>query len=324
MHRNKRIGLLSLVLLASTQVFMAQQAPRVWTIQELFTRNVGTTEQQNKQYPPHKIIGNVYYVGTESLASFLITTPDGHILINSDYERNVPTIKDSVTKLGFRFEDIKILLGSHAHGDHMEGDGAVVELTKARAMAMEADLMALQTMRSPGGKPRPMYEILKDGSQVKLGNVTLTALHTPGHTPGCTTWTMKVADGGRTYDLLIIGSVGVNAGTPLSNNPALVEQYQKSFKILHGQDVAVPLGSHPAMFNMVEKYTKLTTNPGGPNPYIDPKGYQDELTIQETAFNNELKRQQVEGPPTRGGGGGARGGQRGGQTGGDAPRGQQP
>src|SRR5690349_20733096 len=96
MLRTKRITALSAVLLACTQLLFAQQAPRVWTISELFTRNVGTTEQQNKQMVPHKIVGNVYYVGTESLASFLVTTPDGHILINSDYERNVPTIKDSV------------------------------------------------------------------------------------------------------------------------------------------------------------------------------------------------------------------------------------
>jgi metallo-beta-lactamase class B len=317
MHTFKRVLFIASLLGCSTLI---AQAPRVWTISELFTRNVGTTEQQNKQYPPHKIIGNVYYVGTESLGSFLITTPEGHILINSDYERNVPTIKDSVTKLGFRLEDIKILLGSHAHGDHMEGDGAVVELTKAKAMAMDADIPALQTMRSPGNKPRPMYEVLHDGSQVKLGNVTLTALHTPGHTPGCTTWTMKVQDGGRTYDLLIIGSVGVNNGTNLVGNPALVEAYQKSFKILKAQHVDVPLGSHPAMYNMVEKYTKLTTNPRGPNPYIDTKSYEDEVTIQETAFNNELKKQQVEGPPAGRGGGGGAGGR---GAGGGAPRGQQ-
>src|SRR5687767_4514473 len=163
MRRNKRTLGLSVVLLACAQLLVARQAPRVWTISELFTRNVGNTEQQNKQMVPHKIVGNLYYVGTESLASFLVTTPDGHILINSDFERNVPTIKDSVTKLGFRFEDIKILLGSHAHADHMEGDAAVVELTKARAMAMEADIPALQSMgpRGGGGKPRPVYEPLK-------------------------------------------------------------------------------------------------------------------------------------------------------------------
>jgi len=312
MHKSKRIICLSILLLAGVHTLLAQQAPRVWTISELFTRNVGSTEQQNKQMVPHKIIGNVYYVGTESLASFLVTTPDGHILINSDYERNVPTIKDSVTKLGFRFEDIKILLGSHAHGDHMEGDAAVFELTKARAMAMEADIPALQNMRSPGGKTRPTYEVLRDGSEVKLGNMTLTALHTPGHTPGCTTWTMKVQENGRSYDVLIIGSVGVNNGTNLVGNPALVEQYQKSFKLLHSQKVDVPLGSHPAMYNMMAKFARQTSSPNGPNPFIDAQGFLDEVTIQETAFNNELKRQQVEGPPA------ARGGR-----GGGAPRGQQ-
>jgi len=322
MNTNKRILFLSLVLLAGMQIFAAQQTPpRVWTISELFTRNVGSTEQQNKQFPPHKIVGNLYYVGTESLASFLITTPDGHIVINSDYERNVPTIRDSIGKLGFRFEDVKILLGSHAHGDHMEGDGAFVELTKARAMAMAEDLPALQSMRSPAGKPRPMYEVLHDGSEVKLGNMTLTAHLTPGHTPGCTTWTMKVQDGGRSYDVLIIGSVGVNNGTNLVGNSALVEQYQRSFKFLHTQHVDVPLGSHPAMYDMAGKYTRLTAS-SGPNPYIDSQSFQTELTIQETAFNNELKRQQVEGPPAARGGGGGRGGAAGGARG-DAPRGQQ-
>jgi metallo-beta-lactamase class B len=284
---------------------LAQQAPHVWTIQELFTRNVGTTQQQDKQFPPHKIIDNVYYVGTETLSSFLVTTPQGHILINSIYERNLPTIQDSIRKLGFKFEDIKILLGSHAHGDHMEGDGLIVKLTGARAMAMEQDIPPLQAMRSPGGNPKPNYEVLHDGSEVKLGNVTLTAHFTPGHTPGCTTWTMKVQDGGKTYDLLIIGSVGVNPGTNLVGNPQLVAQYEQSLKYLRSAHVDVPLGSHPAMYNMAEKYAKLAA--GGKNPFIDPESFQAEVTIQETAFNNELKRQQVEGPPPPRGGGQRRG-----------------
>src|SRR5262245_34193548 len=135
-------------ILAVVPLLAAQQAPRVWTIQELFTRNVGTTEQQNRPFAPHKIIGNVYYVGTESLSSFLVTTPEGHILINSIYERNVPGIQESVMKLGFRFEDIKIVLGSHAHGDHQEGDGLVTKLSGARAMAMAEDIPPLETMPS--------------------------------------------------------------------------------------------------------------------------------------------------------------------------------
>jgi len=289
-------------MLAAVPAIRAQDAPHVFTIQELFTRNVGNIEQQNKQFPPHKIIGNVYYVGTESLSAFLITTPQGHILINSIYERNVPTIQDSVQKLGFKFEDIKILLGSHAHGDHQEGDGLVVKLTGARVMAMAEDVPLLQGMRSPGGIPRPAYEVLHDGSEVRLGNVVLTAHLTPGHTPGCTTWTMKVQDGGRSYDVLIIGSVGVNPGTNLVGNPQLVAQYRQSLKFLHSAHVDVPLGSHPAMYNLTEKYARL--KPGSANPFIDPQGFQTELTIQETALNNELKRQEVEGPPPPRGRGG--------------------
>jgi len=284
---------------------LAQQPPRVYTIQELFTRNVGSAEQQNKQFPTHKIVGNVYYVGTESLSSFLVTTPAGHILIDSIYERTVPTIQDSVQKLGFKFEDIKILLGSHAHGDHQEGDGLVVKLTGARAMAMTEDIAPLTAMRSPGNIPRPMYEPLRDGSEVTLGGVTLTAHITPGHTPGCTTWTMKVQEGGRTYDVLIIGSVGVNPGTNLVGNPDLVAKYQQSFRYLHSAQVDVPLGSHPAMYRMAEKHAAM--KPGAPNPFVDPQGFQDEVTIQETAFNNELQRQQKEGPPPPRGGGAGRG-----------------
>jgi len=291
---------LAIVLTAAAAVTFgavtaAQQPPRVLTIQDLFQRNLGSTEQQNKQFPPHKIIGNVYYVGTESLSSFLVTTPAGHILIDSVYERTVPTIQDSVQKLGFKFEDIKIVLGSHAHGDHQEGDGLVVKLTGAKAMAMEQDIAPLMAMRSPGGNPKPAYEVLHDGSEVKLGNLTLVAHYTPGHTPGCTTWTMKVEEGGKSYDVLIIGSVGVNPGTNLVGNPQLVAQYRQSLAYLKSAHADVPLGSHPAMFNMLEKYPKLKA--GSPNPYIDPQGLQTEVTIQETAFNNELKRQEVEGPP---------------------------
>jgi metallo-beta-lactamase class B len=295
MRRLATASLMSLAVIGSVsgRIGFAQTAAagHVWTIQELFTRNVGTPAQQNAQFPPHKIIGNVYYVGTESLASFLVVTPAGNVLINSMYERNVPTIRDSVEKLGFHFDDIKILLGSHAHGDHMEGDALVVDMTHARAMAMAEDIPPLMAMRTPSGKPRPAYETLHDGSEVTLGGTTLTAHWTPGHTPGCTTWTMKAQEGGRTYDVLIIGSVGVNPGTRLSTNPELVAAYRKSFAFLRSAHVDVPLGSHPAMYGLAGKYAKVT--PGGPNPFIDPAGFQAEVAIQETAFTNELARQQA-------------------------------
>jgi metallo-beta-lactamase class B len=205
-------------------------------------------------------------------------------------------IRGSVEKLGFKFTDIKILLGSHAHGDHMEGDALVKELTGAQVMAMAEDIPALQTMRTPSGKPRPEYKVLHDGDEVTLGGTTLVAHLTPGHTRGCTTWTSKVQDGGKTYDVLIIGSVGVNAGTRLlaDGKPnATAEEYQRSFRILRSLHADVPLGSHPAMYNLAEKYPKLGK---GPNPFIDPEGYKAELDIQETAFKAVLD-DQLKNPP---------------------------
>ena len=265
------------------------QAGKVWTAQELFQRNIGTKEQQDTAFPPHKIVGNLYYVGTEALGSYLVSTPLGLILINSDYERTVPVIRKSVEDLGFKFTDIKILLGSHAHGDHMEGDAAVVEATGAQPMAMAEDIPALQQMRIPGGKPHPSYKVLHDGDEVTLGGTTLVAHLTPGHTRGCTTWTTKIQDGGKSYDVVIIGSVGVNQGTQLvANNQAIAEEYKKSFRILRSLKCDIPLGSHPAMYSLSEKYPKLGK---GPNPFIDPQGYKTEIDIQETAFNAVLDQQ---------------------------------
>lgn len=269
----------------------AQQPKKVWTAEEMFRRNIGTPEQMNAQMPPHKIIGNLYYVGTESLGSFLVSTPDGLILINSDYERNVPTIRDSVEKLGFKFTDVKILLGSHAHADHMEGDALVKQLTGAQVMAMAEDVPALQKMM-PGNKPHPIDRILHDGDEVTLGGSTLVAHLTPGHTRGCTTWTMKVKEGSGTYNVVIIGSLGVNPGFKLVNNlqtPHIAEEYMQSYKVLRSLPCDVPLGSHPAMYNLAAKYPKIGN---GSNPFIDPDGYKEELDVQEALFRSILEQQQ--------------------------------
>src|SRR5215472_1475597 len=137
---------------------------------------------RNKPFPAHKVIANVYFVGTADLGTYLITTPDGHILVNTDFESTVPQIRSGVEKLGFQFTDIKIILGSHAHGDHMEADAMVKELTGARVMAMEQDVPALKRM-TPGGKPHPIDRVLHDGDEVKLGGSTMTAHLTAGHTP---------------------------------------------------------------------------------------------------------------------------------------------
>ncbi len=145
---------------------------QTYTPRSILARNMGTPEDQTTQFPPHKIIGNIYYVGTRTLSSFLIVTPQGNILIDSTYERNVKTIEKSVTDLGFKFADVKILLGNHAHGDHQEGDALVKQMTGARVMAMAEDVPALQAMK-PGGKEHPIDSILHDGDAVMLGGVTL-------------------------------------------------------------------------------------------------------------------------------------------------------
>jgi len=264
---------------------------RTWTQQELFQRNIGGPDDQTSQFPPHKIAGNIYYVGTRSLASFLVTTPEGHILINSSYERNVPVLRKSVEQLGFKFTDIKILLGSHAHGDHQEGDALVKQLTGAQVIAMAEDVPALENMK-PGGKPHPIDKVLHDGESVTLAGTTLVAHLTPGHTRGCTTWTMKVQDAGRAYDVVIIGSVGVNPGFKLVNNtdiPHIADEFERAFTVMRALPCDIPLASHPAMFNMIEKHAKL--GQGNTNPYVDPAGYKAELDLTEAMFRAVLASQ---------------------------------
>jgi metallo-beta-lactamase class B len=273
----------TLCLLLAMSAALYSQSPKVLMPEDLFRRNIGTREQLNKQFPPHKIVGNLYYVGTESLGSFLIATPEGNILINSDYEATVPVIRDSIEKLGFHFADTKILLGSHAHADHMEGDAMVKELTGAKLMAMEQDIPAL-TKITPGGKPHVIDRVLHDGDTVTLGGTTLVAHLTPGHTRGCTSWSTKIADGGKIYDVVIIGSIGVNPGYQLVDNkevPQIADEYMRSFKVLRGLPCDIPLGSHPAMYNMPEKYARIGATP---NPFIDPEGYKKEIDINEQAF----------------------------------------
>jgi len=259
------------------QTKQAKQAKRDW----------------NAPFPAHKVIGNIYYVGSAELATFLITTPQGHILINSDFEATVPVIRASVEKLGFKFTDIKILLGSHAHGDHMEGDAMVKELTGARVMAMEQDVPWLRKM-TPGGKPHPIDHVLKDGEQVTLGGTTLVAHLTGGHTPGCTTWTTKIDENGKSYNVVIVCSVGVNPGTVLVNNkdyPSIADDYARSFKVLRTLPVDIFLGAHGSFYNLLTKYASLEK--GGANPFIDPAGFKTYLDEKEKAFTAELAAQKA-------------------------------
>ncbi len=263
-----------------------------WNQQSLLQRNLGGRDDQTTAFPPHRIVGNIYYVGTASLASFLIATPQGHILINSSYERNVPVIQKSVEALGFKVSDIRIVLGSHAHGDHMEGDAAVKALSGAQVVAMAEDVPALERMR-PGGKPHPIDRVIHDGDSVTLGATTLVAHLTPGHSRGCTTWTLTATEGGRALDVVIVGSLGVNPGFQLVNNteaPAIADEFRRAFTVSRALPCDVPLASHPAMYRMAEKHARL--DKGGLNPFIDPAGYGRELDLTEAMFQAVLTAQQ--------------------------------
>ena len=188
----------------------------------------------HRAIPGFKIAGNLYYVGTADLAAYLIATPQGNILINGNFKEDVPAIRKSIEGLGFRYADTKILLISHAHGDHDEGIGLIKSDTGARLMVMDADVAAVEST-APGRPGAKVDRVLHDRDTVELGGSTLTARLTPGHTPGCTTWMMQVAEGGRTLNAVIIGSPNVNAGYMLVNNrnyPQIAGDYVKTFALL--------------------------------------------------------------------------------------------
>jgi metallo-beta-lactamase class B len=252
--------------------------------------------QDRMPFPAHKMIGNIHYVGTGTLNSYLIATPEGHILINTNFEETVPLLRASIEKLGFKPTDIKIILGSHAHGDHMQADAMVKELTGgAMVMAMEQDVPALKNM-TPGGKPHPIDRVLKDGDTVTLGGTTLTARLTPGHTRGCTTWTMKVPDGGRTYDV-VIACAGLQENARLVNNknyPEIADDFARSVKIYKTLPADVFLAAHSWFFDLSGKHAKLG---GAANPYIDPAGYKAWVANMEKNLATMLAEQRKN-PPT--------------------------
>jgi metallo-beta-lactamase class B len=248
---------------------------------------MGTDEDQTTAFPPHKVVGNVYYVGTRTLSSYLITTPAGDMLINSTYERNVRTIEKSVTDLGFRFSDIRILLGTHAHGDHQEGDALTKQLTGAQVLAMREDVPALEAIK-PGGKTHPIDRTLHDGEEVTLGGTTLVAHLTPGHTHGCTTWTMKAQEGGRSYNVVFACSYRA----PGNVTPDIESEFNRTFKLVRTLPCDVPLGDHPAQYDMTAKYARLKA--GGPNPFVDAANCWGEADIQEAMLHAQVQMQKAQ------------------------------
>jgi len=243
--------------------------------------------------PAFKIAGNLYYVGTADLAVYLIHTPQGNIVINSNFEEDVPTIRKGIEQLGFAYKDTKILLISHAHGDHDAGIGIMQKDTGAKLMVMEQDVAEVQS-KAKGRPGAHVDRVLHDGDVVELGGSKLTAHLTAGHTPGCTTWTMQVLEGGKTLNAVIVGSPNVNAGYYLVGNkkyPQIAEDYAKSFAALKKLPCDLFLGAHGAYFGMLAKIDKMKA--GGANPFIDPAGYQAYIAERENAFRTEWDRQKA-------------------------------
>jgi len=272
----------------------------------------GLRAQQNPDwttpFPPFKIMGNLYYVGSKGLANYLVVTPQGLILINSDLEANVPLIKASIEKLGFKFSDIKILLISHAHWDHDAASATIKRMTGAKYMVMDADVPVVES----GGKsdffygsdtttlytPTTVDRVLHDGNQVALGGAVLIAHKTPGHTKGCTTWSMWVGEGDKSYNAVIVGSPNVNAGYKLVGNaeyPDIAKDFEKTFKVMKKLQADIFLGAHGAYFDLETKYAKVKE--GSPSPFIDPEGYKAFVADREQAYLKELARQRGAGAP---------------------------
>ncbi|MGA7341721.1 MAG: subclass B3 metallo-beta-lactamase [Terracidiphilus sp.] len=260
-----------------------------------------------RPFPPFRIAGNLYYVGSADLASYLIVTPQGLILINSSLESSVPLIQKSVAQLGYHFSDIKILLISHAHSDHCAGSAQIIKLTGAQYFVMDADAPVVESGgRSDfqyGAEPEMRYppahvdRVLHDGDTVRLGNTVLTAHLTAGHTKGTTTWTLDEpqsgqSSGSRMLHVVIVGSPNVNPGYKLVNNtayPQIAADYKRGFAVLASLPCDIFLGAHGGYFGLKEKYARWTH--GDKNAFIDPDGYKAYIADREQAFEAELERQ---------------------------------
>ncbi len=253
---------------------------------------------------PFRIADGLYYVGSQDLASYLVVTPQGNILINSSLESSPTLIKKSVEQLGLKYTDIKILLISHSHSDHDAGSARVIKETGAKYMVMDGDVPVVESGGTLdfayGNSPYPKAKVdrvLHDGDEVKLGSTVLVAHKTAGHTRGCTTWTMKVKQNSKTLDAVIVGSWNVNPGFRLvdkpqqaASYPGIADDYRKTFALLKKLPCDIFLGAHGAYFNMLDKLGKAAQ--AGESVWIDPEGYKAAVAERETAFETELRKQQ--------------------------------
>jgi len=251
---------------------------------------------------PFHVIGNIYYVGMAGVSAFLIVTPKGHILTDGGLPESVPFIEKNIQALGFKLSDVKYLLNSHAHFDHSGGLAKLKADTGAKFIASTGDAPFLESGHIPYGPsaqidtaPIKVNRKVKDGDTISLGGVTLTANVMPGHTRGCTTWTMPLVEAGVTHKVMFFCSISV-AGNPIAGKlayPTIVSDYRASFARLKKMDADIFLAPHGGQFHMEEKLARV--KPGAPNPFIDAKELPDMVQKAEAAFNKDLARQQAGG-----------------------------
>jgi len=258
-----------------------------------------TTAQENdwsRPYEPFRVIGNIYYVGTTELGVYLIATPAGHVLIDGGLPQSTPVIEAAIAKAGFKVTDIKILLTTQAHFDHVGTLAALAAKSGGQVMVMAGDAELVEHGghgdylfgdRSPFD-PVKVARVLKDGEMVTLGDQMMQAHLTPGHTPGCTTWTTTVRDNGLIYAVVFAGSTSVNPGTRLVHNPSypgIRADYERSFRLLGAMHPDVFLGAHAGFFDLDGKRRRQLAG-ATPNPFIDPTGFAEMVQRTEKRFHD--------------------------------------
>jgi metallo-beta-lactamase class B len=230
--------------------------------------------------------------------SFLLSTNAGLILLDTEYDDTIPTLSRSIEDAGFHVKDIKIILQAHAHIDHIGGLAGFKQLTGAKVMAMAQDVPVVEDggksdfRHSETWKPVHVDQVIKDGEKVTLGDVTLTAHLTAGHTKGCTTWTITATDSGKKYNVVFVCSMRPNDGVFLIGNkeyPTIAEDFARGFKALKALPCDVFLASHAFMFDLDGKLKKKQQSPNGPNPFIDPEGYKAHLAAFEKAVLDDIQ-----------------------------------
>jgi metallo-beta-lactamase class B len=250
----------------------------------------------NDPFPPHKVMDNVYYVGTKELASYLIVTPQGNILMNSNYESSVPVIRASVEQLGFKFSDIKILISGHAHPDHVEGDFLVKELTGAQVVVGRLDAPDTKKINPKGKEPHPIDRLVDEGDTVTLGGTTLTAHVLSGHTPGCLAWTLDLKEAGKTYHALVECSLNGQFLKYFGNTeyPKVGEDMRATYKKARTLPAELWVSSHASFYGLDKKYEKLKARKeGDPNPFVDPDGYKAHVDEFEKTFETAYAQQKA-------------------------------